>query len=276
MKKVYIYHHLGLGDHISCNGLVRTIVNKNKNRNNIYYLFCKSLFLETVKFMYRDLGNIKIKPIKSKDPTKEIEKYLSKIKDKKKIIKIGFKNYHKIYSNLKKKYNMATYDMVFYKQMSQNYKNRFTNCYWKRNIKEEDRVYKKLVKNPKKKYIFLHDEPSLNYIIDESFFSKGYEVIKNDKSEILFNLGKVIENASELHLMESSIRNMAETLKLKSKNNFLYIWRRKSMAPRYDYKIKKITGSRIKWKIIFTNPKNGKNIFFYLSELINKFKFRYL
>tara|TARA_B100000780_G_scaffold275929_1_gene243539 strand:+ start:188 stop:868 length:681 start_codon:yes stop_codon:yes gene_type:complete len=226
--------------------------------------------------MYRDLGNIKIKPIKSKDPTKEIEKYLSKIKDKKKIIKIGFKNYHKIYSNLKKKYNMATYDMVFYKQMSQNYKNRFTNCYWKRNIKEEDRVYKKLVKNPKKKYIFLHDEPSLNYIIDESFFSKGYEVIKNDKSEILFNLGKVIENASELHLMESSIRNMAETLKLKSKNNFLYIWRRKSMAPRYDYKIKKITGSRIKWKIIFTNPKNGKNIFFYLSELINKFKFRYL
>ena len=170
---------------------------------------------------------------------------------------------------------MATYDMVFYKQMSQNYKNRFTNCYWKRNIKEEDRVYKKLVKNPKKKYIFLHDEPSLNYIIDKSFFSKGCEIIKNDKSEILFNLGKVIENASELHLMESSIRNMVETLKLKSKNNFLYIWRRKNMAPRYDYKIKKIIGSRIKWKIIFTNPKNGKNIIFYLLELINKFKFRY-
>ena len=111
MNRIYIYHHLGLGDHISCNGLVRTIVNKNKNRNNIYYLFCKSSFLETVKFMYRDLDNIKIKPIKSKDPTKEIEKYLSKIKDKKKIIKIGFKNYNKIENSVVLSINLCHFVM---------------------------------------------------------------------------------------------------------------------------------------------------------------------
>ena len=46
------------------------------------------------------------------------------------------------------------------------------------------------IKNPKKKYLFVHDEPSLNYKIDQSFFSKEYKVIKNDKNEILFNLGK--------------------------------------------------------------------------------------
>ncbi len=274
MKKIYIYHHLGLGDHISCNGLVRTIVSKNKN--NIYYLFCKSSLTDTIRFMYRDLVNIKIKPIKSINADKEIEKYLLKLKNKTKIIKIGFENYNKIYSKINLKNNPVTYDMVFYKQVGQNYKNRFTNCYWKRNIKEEDRVYKKLIKNPKKKYLFVHDEPSLNYKIDQSFFSKGYKVIKNDKNEILFNLGKVIENASELHLMESSIRNMAETLDLKAKNKFLYIWRRKDMAPRYNYKKKKIIGSRNNWTIIFTNPKIGKSISFYLLELINKFKFKYL
>ena len=148
MNSIYIYHHLGLGDHISCNGLVRTII--SKNQDNIYYLFCKSSLSETVKFMYRDLSNIKIKPIKSADADKEIEKYLLRVKDKKNIIKIGFENYNKIHSKLNTKNNPATYDMVFYKQMSQNYKNRFTNCYWQRNLKEEDRVYKKLVKNPKK------------------------------------------------------------------------------------------------------------------------------
>ena len=274
MKKVYIYHHLGLGDHISCNGLVRTIVNKNKN--NIYYLFCKNSLADTIRFMYRDLGNIKVKPIKSIHADKEIEKYLLKLKNKSKIIKIGFQNYNKIYAKINLKNNPVTYDMVFYKQMGINYKNRFTNCYWKRNKKEENRVYRKLIKNPKKKYLFVHDEPSLDYKIDQSFFSKGYEVIKNDKNEILFNLAKVLENASELHLMESSIRNMAESLDLKAKNKFLYIWRRKDMAPRYDYKQKKIIGSRKNWKIIFTNPKIGKNISFYLLELINKFKFKYL
>jgi len=226
--------------------------------------------------MYRDLSNVKIKSVNSLNPDMEINKYLLKLKDKKKIIKIGFENYNKIYSKINSKNNPATYDMVFYKQMSQNYKNRFTNCYWKRDVKEEDRVYRKLVKNPKKKYIFIHDEPSLDYKIDQSFFSKGYKVIKNDKSEILFNLGKVIENASELHLMESSIRNMAESLDLKAKNKFLYIWRRKDMAPRYNYKQKKIIGSRNNWKIIFTNPKIGKNIGFHILELINTIKFKYL
>ena len=121
----------------------------------------------------------------------------------------------------------------------------------------------------------MHDEPSLDYKIDKSFFSKGHKVIKNDKNEILFNLSKVIENASELHLMESSIRNMAESLNLKAKKKVLYIWRRKDMAPRYNYKLKKIIGSRITWKIIFTNPKIGNNVIFSILELINKFKFKY-
>ena len=273
MKKIYIYHHLGLGDHISCNGLVRTIVSKNKN--NIYYLFCKSSLTDTIRFMYRDLVNIKIKPIKSINADKEIEKYLLKLKNKTKIIKIGFENYNKIYSKINLKNNPVTYDMVFYKQVGQNYKNRFTNCYWKRNIKEENRVYKKLIKDPNKKYIFVHDDPSLNHNINKSFFNKGYKIIKNDKSEIIFNMAKVIENATEIHLMESSIRNMTESLNLKTKFLFLYIWRRKKMAPRYNYNKKKLVGTIKNWKIIYSNPKREKNIIFLLLELIQKIKYKF-
>ena len=276
MNKIYIYQHMGMGDHISCNGLIRTIINKNKNKNDIYYLFCKKNYYESIKFMYRDLSNLKLKPISSNPPDKEVEEYLFKLKDKNKIIRIGFENYEKIYSELISKNITSTYDMIFYKQMSVSYNKRFTNCYWKRNSAEEDRVYKKLVKKNKKKYIFVHDDPSLNYKIDESFFSKEYEVIKNDSSEILFNMGKVIENAEELHLMESSIRNMAESLNLKAKNKFLYIWRRKKMAPRYDYKLKKLIGTIKNWKIVYTDPKIGKNIIFDILEIIKKFKFKYI
>ena len=276
MNKIYIYHHMGLGDHISCNGLIRTIINKNKNKNVIYYLFCKKNLYKTIKFMYRDIRNLKLKAISSNPPDKEVEKHLLKLKNTNKIIRIGLEKYQKIYSKLYSKNILSTYDMIFYKQISVSYNKRFTDCYWKRNIAEENRVYKKLVKKPKKKYIFVHDDPLLNYKIDKSFFSKGYEVIKNDTSEIVFNLGKVIENADELHLMESSIRNMAESLNLKAKNKFLYIWRRKNMAPRYDYNLKKLVGTKKNWKIMYTNPKIGKNIIFYLLEAIKKFRFKYI
>ena len=48
------------------------------------------------------------------------------------------------------------------------------------------------------------------------------------------------------------------------------------MAPRYDYKLKKLVGTKKNWKIMYTNPKIGKNIIFYLLEAIKKFRFKYI
>ena len=50
----YIYHHLGLGFHIICNGLVRSLINFNER----YVMFVKEPNLTFVKFMYRDLNNL--------------------------------------------------------------------------------------------------------------------------------------------------------------------------------------------------------------------------
>jgi len=45
---------MGLGDHIICNGLIRTLISPFEE----YIMFVKSHNLETVKFMYRDLQNL--------------------------------------------------------------------------------------------------------------------------------------------------------------------------------------------------------------------------
>jgi hypothetical protein len=50
----YIYHHLGLGDHIICNGLVRSLIKSTEN----YKMFVKPHNLVTVSFMYKDLKNL--------------------------------------------------------------------------------------------------------------------------------------------------------------------------------------------------------------------------
>ena len=52
----FIHHHLGLGDHIICNGIVRYVV-KNYNFNNVAVVV-KSSNLNNVRRMFSDLSQI--------------------------------------------------------------------------------------------------------------------------------------------------------------------------------------------------------------------------
>ena len=64
MTNIYIYHHLGLGDHINCNGLVRTLLKNKVKSNGNLYLLTKTQYNEMISFMYRDEPRIKIVTIK--------------------------------------------------------------------------------------------------------------------------------------------------------------------------------------------------------------------
>ena len=64
MKDIYIYHHLGLGDSIACNGLVRHILEISDNTTNIF-VFCKKNFFKIIKFMYRDQSRINLIPLEN-------------------------------------------------------------------------------------------------------------------------------------------------------------------------------------------------------------------
>ena len=53
MKRIFLIHHLGLGDHIVCNGLVRELIKKC----DLIYFPVKHHNFATVKFMFRDIPN---------------------------------------------------------------------------------------------------------------------------------------------------------------------------------------------------------------------------
>ena len=52
----YVYHHLGLGDHIICNGMVRYF----KEIYGKIKVFCKPHNYKNVEYMYRDDDNIEV------------------------------------------------------------------------------------------------------------------------------------------------------------------------------------------------------------------------
>ena len=240
-KKIYILHHLGLGDHFHCNGVVRFLL-KEKYKDTKVLLFAKQKYLEMVQFMYRDLHNLKVIPI-SNDEKIEQEEINSYLNEGDKIERIGFDYF------LKNKHKNKTIDMLFYEQFNIDYSQRFNLTYWKRDTFNEEKLYNKLVHN--KDYIFIHDDPSRGFIIPEKFISKEFQIIKNSYNYSIFDYSKIIENAKEIHVMESSARCMLEYLNTEYSKHFLYNfidgpWK---SIPYYNQS-NEIIGSSKKWKVV--------------------------
>tara|TARA_B100001057_G_scaffold434548_1_gene464264 strand:+ start:3424 stop:4209 length:786 start_codon:yes stop_codon:yes gene_type:complete len=259
-NQIYIYHHLGLGDHFHCNGVVRYLL-KNKYVNQKVNLFAKEKYYQMVRFMYRDLDNLTIIPI-TNDEKKEKDEIKKFAKPDDMMEKIGFEYF------LKNKDKGLTIDMLFYKQYNINYSKRFELTYWKRDFSNEERLFKNLVKN--KDYVFVHDDPSRDFIIPNENITKNYQIIRNSYEYSLFDYGKIIENAKEIHVMESSARCMIEYLNTKNSKHFLYNfiggpWK---SIPYYNKK-NELIGSSKKWKILEINFKKKEN----LLKSILKFKF---
>ena len=246
LKDVLIFHHLGLEDHFHCNGVVRFLIQKKHLNKNIK-LFAKKKYSEMVKFMYRDIENLEIVPI-SNDEKKEEDDVNSHISQNDIVEKIGFEFF------LKNKDKKKTIDMLFYEQYNIKYSKRFEFTYWKRDLQSENKLYDRLVKN--EDYIFIHDDPQRGFVISDKNVDTNFQIIRNSNQYNIFDYAKILENAREIHVMESSIRCMLEFLNTINASHYLYNfingpW--KSM-PFYNEK-NEITGSVKNWKIINLNFK---------------------
>lgn len=206
MTVKYIYHHLGLGDYIMCNGMVRHFC---KNYDEVI-LFCLAHNFKNVEYMYRDVDNLKIFIFDTED---QICDFIEDEKIKDNLLKVGFNNL-KYYDE-----NNINFDVGFYELAGLDYDLRFSEFYVERDLEEEDRVYKELNPN-NEKYIFVHDDPNRGYSIDMSKIDSEYKIIRNDTRFLIFNYIKVLENAEEIHCMQSSIKDLINSYKLNAKMYF--------------------------------------------------------
>jgi hypothetical protein len=100
-------------------------------------------------------------------------------------------------------------------------------------------------------------------IIDEKHISKNLKIIRNNNNELIFNYGLLLENADEIHIMESSFRQLMETLNIKTKKLFLYKGRDRYHAiPLQNKKTGELIGTKFDWKVIDSNIFHKKKWFF--------------
>lgn len=224
-KKIYILHHLGMGDHLHCNGLVRHLVEKLPTDEDWdVVLFCWERNFKNVKYLYRDDDRIIVVPFEN--DTNEIFKARRVINQNStygnplythRYYQIGYHEFRKIKSENPE----LTCDQCFYKQLDVPYEYRFDKFYYERDSEEEERVFKKLVPEGKE-YVFVHDNPHRDYIIDLDKIDSKYKIVKNDETESIFHFAKILENASEIHCIESSFRCFIEGLNTSQAKHYFH------------------------------------------------------
>jgi hypothetical protein len=194
-KKIVLKHHLGLGDAIVHNGMVRKILLENPNSD--IYVYSKFHNIENVKFMYRDDERINIIGVNN-----DYEMNLSLEKN----LFDEIITTHIDSNNLK--YDVF-FDDSFYMSVNMNPEIKKNLFYIERNIIVENNVFDELIlQNKIDKYIFIHEKPSENILIDRKKIPNDTQIIFANPKYKMFDLLKVIENAEEVHVISSSFLSL--------------------------------------------------------------------
>ena len=200
MSLKYIHHHLGLGDHIICNGMVRHFCKKYDN----IVLFCYSHYHDNVNYMYRDLDNLEIFTFDTEEESFLFVERNPTVKNS--LLKVGF---NKLDDCLKK----MTFDEAFYYLAGLDFNVRFDEFYFERDLEKEEEVCKTL--NPdNEKYIFVLDDPKRGYNIDMSKVTDEYKIIHNDYQFRMSDYIKLLENAEEIHMMQTGFLDLVNSYKM--------------------------------------------------------------
>jgi hypothetical protein len=94
---------------------------------------------------------------------------------------------------------------------------RWSSFYFERNLVREQELFE-LLGCDEGKYIFVHEDPSRDFLLRPELLPSEYRIIRPDLKRIkkfsFFDYLKIIENASEIHCIESSFVALIESLEI--------------------------------------------------------------
>jgi hypothetical protein len=154
--------------------------------------------------MYRDLNNLEIFNFDTEEEAIRFVENNSTIKNN--LIKPGFEN-------LDSCLNRMTFDEAFYHLAGLGFQIRFDEFYLERDMDKEDEVCRTL--NPdNEKYIFVLDDPKRGYNINMEKVTDEYKVIRNDYQFGMFDYIKLLENAEEIHMMQTGFLDLVNSYEM--------------------------------------------------------------
>lgn len=201
MNSIYIYGHLGLGDCVAINGIVRTYTEKYDK----VYVFSKPNNAKNLLYMYRDNPKIRIFPME--EP--QIRQFMQ-ISPNNKYLIVGHEKLHKKLVEDPE----GRFDKLFYEMAKVPFEDKWNKFYFHRDLETEKDVYfNKLGLKEGEEYIFVHDDKERP--ITHGF--PGIKIVKPDRKDIsIFDFLYTIEKASQVHCIDSSFFNLIDCIQLRN------------------------------------------------------------
>jgi hypothetical protein len=197
MNYILVLGHMGLGDHITCNGLIRALAEPEHTE---VHMLSKSIYCQTLRYMFADKKNISI--IGVEDDYKAVKFVADYSLNYDQVLKLGHfgKDFMK---------DTQYFDESFYNQAGIPYYNRWSL------FAINGKKYEPLESgtDPQQSdYIFVHDDPLRNMTIDlDKCGSTAYtNIVKPSKEKAFFDYCDVIKEAKEIHCVDSSFAILAD------------------------------------------------------------------
>lgn len=211
-KELYIYHHLGLGDHIICAGIVREYA----KRYDYVYLFVKQHNMVTVERLYEGL-NVFLVVLPSETADAAAVTLINEAKWQTLIVGFGDLN------------TVEPFDQQFYKLAGVPFNKRWDDFTCYRSKHGEVALLNKLLVSSTAPVPFAlrHHDIQRGYVIHEDKFTPGLEVIDlqfRSGYPMIDYLG-VAALASEIHVIDSSFMFLLDSVSICEKEPPLYIHR---------------------------------------------------
>lgn len=179
-------HHLGMGDHIILNGLVRHIYEREKDCE--FWLLCYERNAKNVRTMYADLD---IHLLTVKDDDSDIEKTIHEFNpDKYEDLHLN-ETGHSLYADIG--------DFAFFDTFG--YDRKLLNAF---KLFRPEREEKSIISNYAlpESFAFVHDDRERGYEIDKNRI--GLPIISVPKSVPLFDCLPLMKKAKEVHVISSA------------------------------------------------------------------------
>jgi hypothetical protein len=192
---VVIESHLGLGDHLICQGLVREIARREPNK--IFYFACLPRNYHSVTWMFQDLDNLFVFCVSSGREARQYSGFLNAS-----IIYIGIKNVE-----------LQRFDEFFYEQHQIPFNLRWTNAKVFPGPHSEN-LYQQL-NSGNDKYILVCDESSSGILNKELKIRNtlNLKVIKTfPASNNIYDWTTLILKATEIHSIDTSFLHLVESV----------------------------------------------------------------
>jgi hypothetical protein len=169
MTNVVLHHHLGLGDHFICNGLVHSLLERNNWEE--LHLVCKPHYSKTVKHLYEDFSNIKLLVVKD-EYTEPVEFAKNNNME---MLRIGFEHI-----------DANNFENSFYNQCMVDIDAEYTQFILPSRLDASEEFYNTVTEKLGQDYIFVHKECSIkNYDLKIDSNLPQHIAEKNDTDDIL-------------------------------------------------------------------------------------------